>query len=43
MVLGDSRGLKCVDLDYRSLMEDVVSEDTVLITELERIFDLLME
>lgn len=43
MVLGDSRGLKCVGLDYYSLMEDVVSEDTVLITGLERIFDLLME
>lgn len=43
MILGDSRGLKCVDLDYCSLTEDVVSKDTILITGLERIFDLLME
>lgn len=43
MILGASRGLKCVDLDYCSLMEDVVSKDTILITGLERIFDLLME
>lgn len=43
MILGDSGGLKCVELDYCSLMEDVVSKDTILITGLERIFDLLME
>lgn len=43
MILGDSGGLKCVDLDYRGVMEDEVSEDTILITGLERIFDLLME
>lgn len=43
MILGDSRGLKCVELDYCGLMEDVVSKDAILITELERIFDLLME
>lgn len=43
MILGDSGGLKCVDLDYRGVMEEEVSEDTILITGLERIFDLLME
>lgn len=43
MILGASRGLKCVDLDYCSLTEDTVSKDTILITGLERIFDLLME
>lgn len=43
MILGASRGLKCCELDYCSLMEDVVSKDTILITGLERIFDLLME
>lgn len=43
MILGAGRGLKCVDRDYGSLMEDVVSKDTILITGLERIFDLLME
>lgn len=30
-------------MDYCSLMEDVVSKDTILITRLERIFDLLIE
>lgn len=43
MILGDSRGLKCVDLDYRSLMEDVVLKDIILIIGFERIFDLFME
>lgn len=43
MILGASRGLKCCELDYCILMEDVVPKDTILITGLERIFDLLME